>query len=56
MPRQPNWDAEIRPLDAALRVSDGRHPKAGVNYGEFLTKKVAGNFDTSKKEHNRSRY
>lgn len=54
---EPNFDAFIKPLDAALRMqagdSDFLHPnekrtvqpnRAPVTYGDFLMKKVGGNF------------
>lgn len=43
---EPNWDAEIRPLEAAFKLQEelGQGatppPKKAVMYGEFLTKKV----------------
>lgn len=58
---EPNFDALIKPLDAALRmqadVPNFLHPGMGttakpnyepVRYGEFLKKKVGNNFDTGK--------
>lgn len=49
-----SFDAYVEPLEAALRIQEaekeeeeGRKNKGlkkGVVYGEFLTKKVAGNF------------
>ena len=55
---EPNFDALIKPLDAALRMqavdSDPLHPGVvkriyePVRYGEFLKKKVGSNFDTGK--------
>jgi len=58
---EPNFDASIKPLDAALRMQtedpNSLHPSEGttvkrdyepVRYGEFLKKKVGNNFDTGK--------
>ena len=55
---EPNFDALIKPLDAALRMqaedSNPLHPGVfkqnyePVRYGEFLKKKVGSNFDTGK--------
>lgn len=57
---EPNFNALIKPLDAALRMqaedTDFLHPKVAVvrptyeqvRYGEFLKKKVGSNFDTGK--------
>ena len=58
---EPNFDAFIKPLDAALRMqaedTNFLHPGQGsltkrnhepVRYGEFLRKKVGNNFDTGK--------
>lgn len=49
---EPNFDAHIKPLDAARRIQAGdtsRETIAGVNrspvvYGDFLLKKVGNNF------------
>lgn len=43
---KPNWDAEVRPLDAALRLQEElgqstRPLKQSIVYGEFLTKKAS---------------
>jgi hypothetical protein len=58
---EPNFDALIKPLDAALRMQAGDtnflHPAEEivikpnyepVRYGEFLKNKVGNNFDTGK--------
>jgi len=58
---EPNFDALIRPLDAALRMqaedTNFLHPgkenevkrsHEPVQYGEFLKKKVGNNFDIGK--------
>lgn len=58
---EPNFDAFIKPLDAAvcmqavgsnsLRPGEGTTVKPNyepVRYGEFLKKKVGSNFDTGK--------
>ncbi|KLO11483.1 Clavaminate synthase-like protein [Schizopora paradoxa] len=53
---EPNFNAHITPLPAALRLQEGTvQPAYNANgvyepvvYGEFLTKKVANNFDTGK--------
>lgn len=42
---EPNWHAEIRPLDAAMRIQEADDQDVGtakksVIYGDFLTKKV----------------
>lgn len=46
-----NFDAYVEPLDAALRIQEAqgdsealKHKKAGVVYGDWLKKKVGGNF------------
>ncbi|KAK9899029.1 Clavaminate synthase-like protein [Cystobasidium minutum MCA 4210] len=51
---EPNWHAEIRPLDAAMRIQEANDQDVGtakksVIYGDFLTKKVAGNFSINGK-------
>ncbi|KAG5645466.1 hypothetical protein DXG03_006011 [Asterophora parasitica] len=41
---EPNFEADVRPLDAALRLQDEKNRKEfrkPVNYGEFLISKVA---------------
>lgn len=42
---EPNWNAEIRPLEAALRIQEDADEllskKNSVVYGDFLTKKVS---------------
>ena len=58
---EPNFDALVKPLDAARRMqaedSNFLHPGEGaivkpnyelVRYGEFLEKKVGNNFNTGK--------
>ncbi|KNZ81268.1 putative iron/ascorbate oxidoreductase [Termitomyces sp. J132] len=48
---EPNWDAEVRPLAAALRLQkpeDKKEQRRSVVYGEFLLKKVGNNFADSK--------
>ena len=53
---EPNFDAHIKPLPAALRIQDGAPKKKGqadkeykpVVYGQFLLGKVTSNFDTGK--------
>lgn len=46
-----SFDAYVEPLEAALRIQEAEEDghktkglKKGVVYGEFLTRKVAGNF------------
>lgn len=48
---EPNWDAAVRPLDAARRIVEeegGERPRGKVydevTYGDFLLKKVTNNF------------
>ena len=58
---EPNFEAFVKPLDAALRIQaedpKSLHPGEGttakpkyepVRYGEFLKKKVGNNFDLGK--------
>ncbi|KAG6886960.1 hypothetical protein C0992_001432 [Termitomyces sp. T32_za158] len=48
---EPNFDADIRPLDAALRLQkpeDRKEQRKPVVYGEFLLKKVGSNFADGK--------
>ncbi|KIY46580.1 Clavaminate synthase-like protein [Fistulina hepatica ATCC 64428] len=47
---EPNFDAHVRPLDAALRIQKKPPEKKPVIYGEFLMAKVGGNFDFKKGE------
>lgn len=43
---EPNFDAHVKPLAAALRIQDEREAmKAPVVYGDFLLRKVSNNFD-----------
>ncbi|TFK74880.1 Clavaminate synthase-like protein [Pluteus cervinus] len=45
---EPNFNAHVKPLPAALRLQDGsakQQLKSSVVYGEFLVNKVGGNFD-----------
>ncbi|KAG8704740.1 hypothetical protein FRC09_003355, partial [Ceratobasidium sp. 395] len=47
---EPNFDAVIKPLSAALRLTEAPKEKLAepVVYGEFLYKKVASNFNVGK--------
>lgn len=55
---EPNFDAVIKPLAAALRIEEGSPKKQNelengkkrqpVVYGQFLLGKVSNNFDTGK--------
>ncbi|KAF5360915.1 hypothetical protein D9756_004798 [Leucocoprinus leucothites] len=51
---EPNFDALVKPLDAALRAralqpTENREPlRSPIVYGEFLKKKVGNNFTTSR--------
>lgn len=44
---EPNFNAHVQPLAAALRLQGGQPTKEylPVVYGEFLLKKVANNFE-----------
>jgi len=58
---EPNWDAEVRPLDAALRIQERLNGptqpmKKSIVYGDFLTNKVAGNFSVDSKKASGKRY
>lgn len=52
---EPKFDAFIKPLPAALRITEGGPEKPGkqekkyepVVYGQFLLGKVTNNFDTN---------
>ncbi|KAK4048216.1 hypothetical protein OIV83_004921 [Microbotryomycetes sp. JL201] len=41
---EPNWDAVVEPLPSALKQTGGKPVQKSVVYGEFLSKKVSGNF------------
>lgn len=59
---EPNFDAVIKPLPAALRIQDGQSKTEGASkvnktydsvvYGDFLVGKVVGNFDKSAGKYN----
>lgn len=50
---EPNFDAVVKPLDAALRINDkedkekGEELRQSIVYGDFLKSKVGNNFSTN---------
>lgn len=49
---EPNFDAHVKPLAAALRIQNGESGEKEyqpVVYGDFLLSKVSSNFDTTGK-------